>query len=444
MNDSNKPTRAAQAAALAALALIAGCGGGGSESVSREPTAGGTPLPRGTLISAVQTGVVPRAESDRYLTAHPEEQPLVGGAPSCDVQVYELIYATVGPNGEYVEDSSGLQVPTGCAGPYPMLLVNHGTTIMHDSTETTPAAVRPTVPYFAGDGYIVVNPDYSGYYKSTLGYHPYQVVEDNARVTIDAVRAARQWLSAAGVVQSGKFFIFGTSQGGGVTMATQMVMERDHPGEFAITATVPSSGSYDLETTMINNMLEPNDANAPAVTKSVLLITGYENVYGDIYGSPSEVFQSPWSENVTGLLPGDMTPTELVAAGILPARLRGPGGLFTDTWANDFLVNAGNPMRVRLRENGLVDWTPVAPMALCGSSLDPAVDFQNTLTAQANFASRGVAVPVEDVENDPEYSSFIAVRTNGIAPEDAEAYHGDVVHTACESYAKLHVFDPLR
>jgi hypothetical protein len=98
---------------------------------------------------------------------------------------------------------------------------------------------------------------------------------------------------------------------------------------------------------------------------------------------------------------------------------------------------------VRLRQNETIAWTPRIPMTLCGSSLDPAVAFQNTLTAAASFTGRGVATTVVDVEADPEYDSFIAGRT-GNGPLTEAGYHGEVVQSACLSYARLHVFDALR
>lgn len=430
------------AAVVTGTALLAGCGGGGSTTESEGPPV--VQSPRGTLLSAQRVGTFTRADADAYLAAHPDEVDLVGTAPSCDVDIYQLTYATRGPAGEYVVDSAGLQVPTGCTGPYAMILRNHGTTILRDSTTADPDSVKVSAPYFSSQGYIVVTPDYSGYGLSTLDYHPYQVAENGAVVTIDAVRAARQWLASASVPQSGKFFIFGSSQGGGVTMATQRAMERDYASEFTITATVPTSGSYDLETSMIDNLSGPPETDPPAVSKATLLVTAYQRAYGDIYASTATVFQTPWDGTVTGLLPGTLGPFALVDAGLLPTMLKGSGGLFTESWVDDFMTNASNPMRVRLRQNGLISWTPASPMTLCGSSLDPAVSFQNTLTAAASFASRGVDVPVVDVEADPEYDSFIRSRTHGKDAVDAEGYHGEVVQTACQSYAKLHVFDVLR
>ncbi len=439
---SSSPRHTAAATGLMAFAAAAltACGGGASESVGRPPPV--TDQPRGTLISSASTGTLTKAQSDAYLRSHPDEQPLVGTTAACDVQVFRLVYATRGPNGEMVEDSAGLQIPVNCPGPYPMVLENHGTTLMAAFDESTPDQIKDFAPYLSSQGYVTVTPNYSGYGGSTLDYHPYHVAEDGAVVTIDAVRAARALLASKGIALSGKLFLFGSSQGGGVTMATHRAMERDYGTEFVVTASVPTSGSYDLENNMLGELAAADGDDPPAVSKSTLLLTAFENAYGDIYGATTEVFQSPWSGTVEGLLPGTMDAFDLVNAGLLPSALRGPGALLTDTWVNDFLINPNNTTRVRLRQNVTINWTPKVPMNLCGSSLDPAVSFANTLAAAGSFVGRGVPTTVIDVENDPEYRDFI----DGRAPTGPldPGYHGDVVHTACISYAVRHVFGPLR
>jgi alpha/beta superfamily hydrolase len=430
----------APALAMALAGLLAACGGGGGT-----PESGTTPpvKPRGTLISATITGDVSTTESDAYLRSHPDERELVGAAAKCSTRVVRLVYATRGPAGEMVEDTAGLRVPTNCPGPFPIVEWNHGTTLQAGFDSSAPNVVAQATTYLSAQGYVTVTPNYSGYGGSSLDYHPYQVAENGAVVSIDAVRAARNWMAANSVAASGKLFLFGSSQGGGVTMATQRAMERDYGSEFVVTASVPTSGSYDLEDSIVQQLNDDSGADPAAVSKTILLTTAYDRAYGDIYNSPTEVFQLPWANTVEGLIPGSRDPNALVSAQLMPTHLQGPGGLLTDAWAADFSSNPNNHMRVRLRQNETVAWTPKIAMTLCGSSLDPAVAFQNTLVAAASFTDRGVATTVVDVENDPEYRSFIDGRT-GTGPLTEAGYHGEVVQSACLSYARLHVFDALR
>ena len=427
------------ATALALAGLLAACGGGGSAESPVAPTL----QPRGTLISATPTGEVSTTESDAYLRSNPDERELAGAAAQCSTRVLRLVYATRGPAGEMVEATAGLRVPTNCAGPFPVVLWNHGTTLQESFDSAEPKVMAQAVPYLSAQGYVVVTPNYAGYGGSSLDYHPYQVNENGAVVAIDALRAARKWFADNSVATSSKLFLFGSSQGGSVTMATQRAMERDHASEFVVTANVPTSGAYDLEDSIVQLLIDDSGADLAAVSKTILLTTAYERAYGDIYGSPTDVFQLPWANTVEGLIPGSRDANQLVTAGLMPASLQGPGGLLTDAWVADFLSNSSNPMRVRLRQNETIAWTPKIPMTLCGSSLDPAVAFQNTLTAAASFRDRGVTTTVVDVENDPEYRSFIDGRTGG-GPLTEGGYHGGVVQSACLSYARLHVFDALR
>jgi Prolyl oligopeptidase family len=432
--------RTGAALALSITSLLVACGGGGgTPESSRTPEL----RPRGTLISATITGDVSTTESDAYLRSHPDERALAGAAAQCSTRVLRLVYATRGPAGEMVEDTAGLRVPTNCPGPFPIVEWNHGTTLQEGFDSSAPNVMAQATTYLSAQGYVTVTPNYSGYAGSSLDYHPYQVAENGAVVSIDAVRAARNWMAANGVAASGKLFLFGSSQGGDVTMATQRAMERDYGSEFVVTANVPTSGSYDLENSVVQQLMDDSGDDPAAVSKTILLTTAYERAYGDIYNSPTEVFQLPWANTVEGLLPGSRDPGALVSAQLMPTHLQGPGGLLTDAWAADFLSNSNNRMRVRLRENETIAWAPKIAMTLCGSSLDPAVAFQNALTAAASFRDRGVTTTVVDVENDPEYRSFIDGRT-GDGPLTEAGYHGEVVQSACLSYARLHVFDALR
>lgn len=426
--------------ALSIAGLLAACGGGGSAT---EGASAPTLRPRGTLIAATVTSDVSTAESDAYLRNNADERELVGAPAQCSTRVVRLVYATRGPAGEMVEDTAGLRVPTNCAGPFPVVLWNHGTTLQENFDSSSPAVMAQAIPYLSSQGYVTVTPNYSGYAGSSLDYHPYQVAESGAVTAIDALRAARNWLAANGVTASSKLFLFGSSQGGGVTMATQRAMERDHGSEFVVTASVPTSGAYDLEDSIVQQLIDDNGDDPPAVSKTILLTTAYDRAYGDIYSQPTEVFQLPWANTVEGLLPGTRDVNALVGATLMPTSLQGPGGLLTDAWVADFVSNPSNSMRVRLRQNETIAWTPKIPMTLCGSSLDPAVAFQNTLTAAASFRGRGVSTTVVDVEADPEYAGFIDGRT-GDGPLTESSYHGEVVQSACLSYAKRHVFDVLR
>jgi hypothetical protein len=97
---------------------------------------------------------------------------------------------------------------------------------------------------FTTQGYILVAPNYTGYDTSTLSYNPYLNADQEAKDMIDAVTAARSALPtsfAPTVVDSGKLFVTGYSQGGHVAMATHKMLQETGG---AITASAPMSGPY--------------------------------------------------------------------------------------------------------------------------------------------------------------------------------------------------------
>src|SRR6185436_4737982 len=99
--------------------------------------------------------------------------------------------------------------------------------------------------FYAAQGYIAVAPNYAGYDKSTLGYHPFLVADQQSKDMIDALAAAKKALPLlpTPATASAKLFITGYSQGGHVAMATQRAMQQ---AGMAVTAAAPMSGPYAL------------------------------------------------------------------------------------------------------------------------------------------------------------------------------------------------------
>src|SRR6185503_13783280 len=115
-----------------------------------------------------------------------------------------------------------------------------------DLTRTDNSEGLTIAAVFAAQGYIVVAPNYAGYDTSSLGYHPYLNADQQSKDTIDALTAARTALpvsSAPTVMDSGKLFVTGYSQGGFVAMATHKAMQA---AGMTVTTSAPMSGPYAL------------------------------------------------------------------------------------------------------------------------------------------------------------------------------------------------------
>jgi dienelactone hydrolase len=400
--------------------------------------------------------------------------------PACSITVYHLEYYTVDPAGNLAPASGALMVPGGpssCEGGRPIVVYAHGTSTDRDyniaelnTSDNDEGLLLAAV--FAARGYIVVAPNYVGYDISTLTYHPYLDADQQSKDMIDALTAARSALptsAAPGTTDGGKLFITGYSQGGYVAMATQRAMQS---AGMTVTAAAPLSGPYALSA-FADAIFEGRvDMDAP--TNFTLLSTSYQNVYGNLYSSPSDVFAAPYSSDVTTLLPSTTPLSQLETAGDIPANAvfstvppaagdaaitpaTTPADLasvFAAGFGTPFLIlnsyrlsylqdaaqnpdggfptvtnglppaSPANALRMDLKSNDLRTWAPAAPTLLCAGSSDPVVFYLNTQLIQSYFASSAPAAPVTllDVDspaagNDP----YAALKADFVIAKDAVA-----------------------
>jgi hypothetical protein len=433
------------AAVSAAVLALAACGGGEDDDA---------PPARGTIVTAQLVGQATAAQIDAGTNAS-GLQPLSGLA-KCGVDVRYVLYITRDPAGQPQTASAGVLVPSGthadCTGNRPVVLYAHGTTttksknmanISADSEASMMAAM------YAAQGFIVVAPNYLGYDRSSLQYHPYLNAEAQAVDMIDGLRAAKTHLNAAGTVKpSAQLLITGYSQGGHVAMATHKVMQRDYSSEFTVTAAGPMSGPYNLVGFGDVVTSPGGQVNAGATLFVPLLLTSYQKSYGNIYAAPSDAYQAPYAATAETLFPTDTTISQLIAEGKLPndptfTALFGTGGLLTDSFRAGY--QTGN-YRKALETNTLLGWTPARPVALCGGAQDPTVFWAvNSPVTQADFASRGVNVPAFDLESraslpagatgDLIYGAFQTRKAAAGANAQAQ-YHGTLVPPFCTALVR--------
>lgn len=435
-------------------------------------------------------------------------------SPVCGVDVYQIRYQTTGAQMESTTASGALMVPTGadtrCQGARPIVLYAHGTSTdraFNIANIQSAAEGGAIAALFAASGHIVVAPNYAGYDTSTLTYHPYLLADQNAREMADALAAARSALpvaSAPNVLDDGRLFITGYSQGGYVAMATHRAMQA---AGITVTASAPLSGPYALGA--FGDAIFQGRVNTSGPENLTLLVTAYQRAYGDIYTNPTEVFEAAYATGIDSLLPNNAPLNDLVAQGRLPAdavfslippspelasitppaepaqfasvfaRGFGPDNLITNSYRLAYLqdaqlapdggfpnvidgrpaANPSHPLRRALAANDLRDWVPSAPVLLCAGSDDPTVFFFNTQLVQDFWMAISPTVPLTvvdlDVAGEP-YSDLRdrfaiakdAVRANAIIGgenEDEavfEAYHAGIVAPFCMLAAKR-FFDGL-
>ena len=188
-----------------------------------------------------------RTSIDASVAAQPGLDQLIGAAAArCDVSVNRLIYDTRDPQDNDAEASAGVLIPSGCTGPFPILVYHHGTTVLKSDTMSDPAngEMGLQMAMYAAQGYAVVATDYLGYAQSSYPYHPYMHADSEASSMVDSIRAARNAATALGLPLNGKVMVTGYSQGGHASMAAQRAIERDDGGEIDLVAAAPVSYTH--------------------------------------------------------------------------------------------------------------------------------------------------------------------------------------------------------
>ncbi|MGE0313126.1 MAG: lipase family protein [Lautropia sp.] len=398
------------------------------------------PPARGTLIDSTSTGQFSVQAIDAATTASGVQ--VLSGPARCDVDVRRVGYYTPGPKGEEdVKVVAAMLVPSGagCPGPYPLVAYDRGTDVLasRDLSNPTDGETQLLIAMLAGQGYVVVTPNYLGYAGSTWPDHPYLHADSEASTTIDAIRAARSALADSGVALNGRVMLAGYSQGGHASMATQRVIERDLRTEFNVVASGHMSGPYNLTGSFVDGLALLPTGSAGSTIFSPFAITSFQKVYGDLYADPAEYFKAPYASGIGSLLPGPLTSTELITSGRLPPLL---GDLITDKLQAD-LANPASRLRAALDANSLIAWTPATPMLLCGGSRDPVVAFKNAQDAQAAFAARGVSVVTIDVETVPEFAAQFPAQ---LGPAQLSAYHGTTVPPLCMKVVRDSLFSLVK
>jgi hypothetical protein len=280
---------------------------------------------------------------------------------------------------------------------------------------------------YAAQGFIVVAPNYLGYDHSSLGYHPYLNAEAQAVDMVDGLRAAKAHLATtSGTQPSSALFVTGYSQGGHVAIATQRTLQRDHAGEFTVTAAAGMSGPYNL-VGFGDIVTGPGPVNAGATIFVPLLLTSYQKAYGNIYASTADAYQAPFDAGAETLFPTDTPIATLIAQQRLPndptfTRLFGTGGLLKDSFRAGYSTSN---YRAALERNTLLSFTPTRPTAFCGGQADPTVYYDvNTTAMQSALATSGVAAPAFNLEKTAAGSNAQAL------------YHGSLVPPFCNALVR--------
>ncbi|MEL7162505.1 MAG: lipase family protein, partial [Bacteroidota bacterium] len=142
-----------------------------------------------------------------------------------DVLNYKITYTTTDAFGQPDTATGLLSLPDQNELVLPLALYNHGTVEARDKVPSVEGVLeRFLIGGFAGNGFIVLAPDYLGLGDSD-GIHPYLHADTEASAGRDMIIAVRKWLDEQDIAENGQLFLTGYSQGGHASMALHRELE---------------------------------------------------------------------------------------------------------------------------------------------------------------------------------------------------------------------------
>ena len=185
---------------------------------------------------------------------------------------YMFTYPTVDYAGKPCVMSAVLSLPTAKKASKhidKMALYNHYTILRSDET---PSAGNVFDLQTAGlsKGMAVVSADYEGFGATGDRNQAYCYAEANARASIDALLAAREWLIKQGYTIGDSILNYGYSQGGQTAVAALKLSQTEYRGRVHFTKTIAGAGPYDLRLTF-RKFLEWKKIGMPAVLPMTML-----------------------------------------------------------------------------------------------------------------------------------------------------------------------------
>ncbi len=303
------------------------------------------------------------------------------------VATYSIVYQTIDANGDSTQASGALSMPNISLTSLPVVSYQHGTVTRREDVPSSSAKERIVGVAFAATGYFAVMPDYLGLGASP-GMHPYVHAATSATAVVDMLRASVDFASANDISLAKELFLLGYSQGGYVTMAAHRALEADYADEFAVTASAPMAGPYDLSGTMSDVVVAGVPYPVPFYLPYVLF--AYNAVY-ELYDSPSEFLISPYDTTLPPLFDGTHAGMSIDAMlPEIPSHILRPDML--DSFEND----PDYAFRRRLRENDVYDWTPIAPVRMFHCRGDITVPKENAEIAHEHLEANGATVRLVD------------------------------------------------
>ena len=175
-----------------------------------------------------------------------------------------------------------------------MAMYNHYTISRSDECPTSPSRDAELPEMLIPAHFAVVASDYEGFGETGDRVQAYCFGEANARASIDALLAAREWLVKEGYTLSDTIINYGYSQGGQTTVAAVKLAQSEYRNKVHFMKSFAGAGPYDLRLTY-RKFLEWEKIGQPAVLPLTIITVNELMHMGLNY---ADVFKNPLASNV--------------------------------------------------------------------------------------------------------------------------------------------------
>lgn len=350
------------------------------------------------LVSSTLNGTMSAADlNDRAAKAF---GPNVLTPASAPVELYKVTYASLDAKGKAANLTGLVALPVGGA-PRGVVVYCHGTTVDRDRSPSkfkgTGAApeTNEAIVGFATGGYAVMLPDYIGLGDHKAA-HPYPLSKVNARSGVDLIAAGREMMRQRNYAAGTQLYITGYSEGGGVAMALTQSLQAMTEPIYAVTASAPASGPYDLSGATRQSILAETGEQVGFILRLYLTSYGVNYLVKD-KGMKWKDFFKPALANALAVN-YSLSPSDdglIKNIGITTTLMRSQNKL-ANVMQPAFLsaMRANDPRNAfvrMLKDNDVFDWSPRVPMLMIALENDTVVASQNTKNAYAAMMRRGVS-----------------------------------------------------
>jgi pimeloyl-ACP methyl ester carboxylesterase len=340
------------------------------------------------LIDYQQTGFYAISTIKGLISGMATSYPDINGlseSTNYSVIVYKINYKTQFKDSTIT--ASGLVCLPVSSEAFPVISFQNGT----NTLKSNAPSMNPTnslyllLELMAGNGYVILIPDYIGFGASADIMHPYYDRTSTDNAVIDMIKASYELLDEATVSakSNGHQYLMGYSQGGWATLSALDKIESGSDTTITVKATSCGAGAYD--------MMSVSDYIFQQVTFPGPLYLPYfiysQQKLGTISDPLTKYFKEPYAGRIPNLFDGLYSNAEVDAQ--LTDTI---ASLVTDNLRNNLDAGADfSVLRNLLTENSLTAWKPHSLINFYHGTADLNVPPSQSDNIYAAFQNLGVS-----------------------------------------------------